>query len=217
MPHSPVDPEVSLVAAASRGDTEALRRLWETNRRWVAAVILAHKPRWADADDLLQDVAATVVRKIGQVREEAAFRPWLRTVAINAARAAARGQHHEPIAFSSAAGGRGELDVPEVAGRGPVPGSEPDSRDEGRRLLDLAAQLPEGYREPLLLRCLHDMSYRQIGVLVGLPETTIETRIARGRRMLRELAQGTTPGNTASGAGNAAGSAGREPRHSLGS
>lgn len=195
VPSSPVDPEVSLVAAASRGDTDALRRLWEANRRWVAAVILAHKPRWAEADDLLQDVAATVVRKIGQVREESAFRPWLRTVAINAARAAARGQHHEPVAFSTAAGpGRESIDLPAHASPA-GPGSESDSRDEGRRLLDLAARLPEGYREPLLLRCLHDMSYRQIGLLVGLPETTIETRIARGRRMLRELALDSTSGN----------------------
>lgn len=183
------DPEVSLVAAASRGDAEALRRLWEANRRWVAAVILAHKPRWADLDDLLQDVAATVVRKISQVREEGAFKPWLRTVAINAARAAARGPRQETHAFSTA-GGDDQAARPDPAHKGDAS----DRREEGRRLLELANQLPEGYREPLLLRCLHDMSYRQIGLLVGLPETTIETRIARGRRMLRELALGHTPG-----------------------
>jgi DNA-directed RNA polymerase specialized sigma24 family protein len=33
------------------------------------------------------------------------------------------------------------------------------------------------------------MSYREIGQVLGLPETTIETRIARARRMLREAAQ----------------------------
>jgi RNA polymerase sigma-70 factor (ECF subfamily) len=52
----------------------------------------------------------------------------------------------------------------------------------------LAARLPDGYREPLLLKCVRGLSYRQIGELMGLPETTVETRIARGRRMLRELA-----------------------------
>ncbi|MEY3230304.1 MAG: hypothetical protein RL689_393, partial [Planctomycetota bacterium] len=30
--------------------------------------------------------------------------------------------------------------------------------------------------------------YRQIGEIMDLPETTIETRVARGRRMLRDLA-----------------------------
>ncbi len=54
--------------------------------------------------------------------------------------------------------------------------------------MDLASQLPDGYREPLLLKALHDLSYREIGEILDLPETTIETRIARGRRQLRELA-----------------------------
>jgi DNA-directed RNA polymerase specialized sigma24 family protein len=52
----------------------------------------------------------------------------------------------------------------------------------------LAAELPDGYREPLLLKCLQDMSYKQIGDVMGLPDTTIETRIARARRMLRDRA-----------------------------
>ena len=30
------------------------------------------------------------------------------------------------------------------------------------------------------------MSYKQIAEVLSLPETTVETRIARGRRMLRE-------------------------------
>src|SRR5688572_6190035 len=50
------------VAAAVRGDQEAVRALWQENRRWVAAVILAHKPREADLEDLLQDVAMSFVK-----------------------------------------------------------------------------------------------------------------------------------------------------------
>ncbi len=56
-------------------------------------------------------------------------------------------------------------------------------RGQGR-----AGELPEGYRERLLMRCARGMGYKQIGAILDLPETTIETRIARGRRMLRELA-----------------------------
>src|ERR1044071_9877896 len=78
------------VAAAIRGDADAVRDLWIENRRWVAAVLLAHKPRETDLEDLLQDVAMTFVRTIGRLRDEAMLRPWLRTVAINAARASGR-------------------------------------------------------------------------------------------------------------------------------
>ena len=43
-----------------------------------------------------------------------------------------------------------------------------------------------GVREPLLLRCVRGLSYQQISTILELPVTTIETRLARARRMLRE-------------------------------
>jgi DNA-directed RNA polymerase specialized sigma24 family protein len=67
-----------------------VQRVWREHRRWVAAILLAHKPRETDVDDLLQVVAVSVVRKIGELRDPGALKPWLRTVAINAARAAGR-------------------------------------------------------------------------------------------------------------------------------
>lgn len=176
----PVNP--GRVVEAIRGDAEAIRTCWQAHRRWVAAIVLAHKPREVDLDDLLQDIAVTFVKRIGDLRDESALKPWLRTVAINAARAAGRKvRRHRVVEAEN-----------EIDGVSAVPaGSEQIAeREAGRRLLDLAWKLPEGYREPLLLRCVRGMSYRAISEIVGLPETTVETRIARGRRMLRDLASG---------------------------
>lgn len=167
------------VAAAMRGDCDAVRALWEAHRRWVAAILLAHKPREVDLEDLLQEVALTFVRSVGELRAGAALKPWLRTVAINAARASGRKVSRRRRDFVE-----GLPLEPEGAGRSAEEGAEVS--EEARRLFDLAMDLPEGYREPVLLRCVRGMSYRSISELMGLPETTVETRIARGRRMLRE-------------------------------
>lgn len=173
------------VLAAIDGDRDALRALWHEHRRWVAAILLAHKPRGTDLDDLLQAVAVQFCRKVGELREPEAFRPWLRMVAINTARAQGRSTTRKRHGFLR------------LVGRAPSPpgdagGPEGLARQaEAQRLIALARELPEGYREPLLMRCVKGMSYRQIGEAMDLPETTIETRIARGRRMLRELAAQT--------------------------
>jgi hypothetical protein len=37
---------------------DEIRRIWREHRRWVAAILLAHKPREVEVDDLLQVVAA---------------------------------------------------------------------------------------------------------------------------------------------------------------
>jgi RNA polymerase sigma factor (sigma-70 family) len=183
-------PQESLFAAAVRGEQDALCALWEANRRWVAAIILAHKPAWADTDDILQDVASTLLRKIGQVRDPAAFAPWLKMVATNAARAASRDLSQRRKVSPIARIGGGEDHLETLVGASTAESAADRERlEHGRRLLELSADLPEGYREPLLLRCVQGMSYTQIAQVLELPETTIETRIARGRRMLRDAAR----------------------------
>jgi RNA polymerase sigma-70 factor (ECF subfamily) len=171
------------VAAAIRGDVDAVRAVWQTHRRWVAAVVLAHKPAAAEVDDLLQDVAMAFVRTIGKLRDESALKPWLRTIAINAARAAGRQARLRQRQRDALAASQG----PSVPGDHDNPADLTLGREDAAYLLQLAQRIPEGYREPLILRCVRGMNYRQIGKLLGLPETTIETRIARGRRMLREM------------------------------
>jgi RNA polymerase sigma-70 factor (ECF subfamily) len=179
------DGDHRLVEAAIRGDHGALQQLWHTHRRWVAAVLLANKPRDADVDDLLQDVAAQLVAKVGGLREAGAFKPWLRAVALNAAKTAGRKRSVRVAAVLKLIGGTKSDEEPSE----PDPATRRTTEEEGRRLMRLASQLPDGYREPLLMRCIQGMGYREIGSVMGLPETTIETRIARGRRMLRELAE----------------------------
>lgn len=197
-PHSQAggSPEVvgtMLAARAVAGDGEAIAELWRAHRRWVAAVILAHKPREADVEDLLQDVAMTFVRSINQLRDQATLKPWLRTVAINAALAAGRRETRRREGVTWKLGS--ELIAGGSTGAGEEPsGGDPRAsaerlaqREQSADLIELAAELPDGYREPLILKCVRNMSYREIGAMMDLPETTVETRIARGRRMLREL------------------------------
>lgn len=171
-------------------DHEELQRLWEENRRWVAALLLAHKPRWADLDDLLQEVAATLVSKGHEIRDAGALKPWLRTVATNIARLAARrGKlrlHGSLDAAEEDNPTGGPADTTELR-----PVQAATQTEEASRLLELAKQLPDGYREPLLLKSVQGLSYRQIGHILDIPETTVETRIARARKQLRELAEKT--------------------------
>lgn len=168
-------------------EQDRLRRLWESNRRWVAAILLAYKPRWADVEDLLQEVATAFVAKSGEIRDPGAFRPWLRQVAMNAARLAGRkGKLRLTATLDESAGS--ETSSPQAPA--PTAPAVLGREEEIQRITALIANLPDGYREPLLLKAVQGLSYRQIGHILGLPETTIETRIARGRKMLRELTAG---------------------------
>lgn len=171
--------EARLFERAAAGERQALAEVWRANRRWLAAVLAAHAPRGVDVEDLLQDVAETLVAKCHHIRDAASLRGWLRVVAINAARMAARSRGVERRAVRDHAL---EHRLGSTAGR-----RSDDDREQARETLELIARLPPLYAEPLLLQSAQGLSQRQIAELLDVPETTVETRLARARRMLREM------------------------------
>ena len=100
-------------------------------------------------------------------------------VAINAARMAARSKGAERRAVREHALGH---DLARTAAQ-----RRDDDREQARETLELIARLPPLYAEPLLLQSAQGLSQRQIAELLDVPETTVETRLARARRMLREM------------------------------
>lgn len=182
--------ELALVDLARNGDRGAQQTLWLRHRRWVAAIVLAHRPNAVEVDDLMQEVAIKFVAKLAGLRDVGAFRPWLRRIVINVCRGAARGLHPTLQISAGSEAVRG-------ASRGGPAAAEPGSRQRGHAeivetteaahgLLDQLLSLPSAYREPLLLRVMQALSYQQISEILDLPVTTVETRLARARRMLRQ-------------------------------
>lgn len=177
MPDQAMPAPDHLVVLAMQGDHRAQSDLWRAHRPWLAAVLLSHKPRELDIEDLMQDVAVKFVSKLHTLRDAESFRPWLRRIAINIAREAARSLRT-----------RGNHSIEEdvyVQERFLEPEADGRLHDEAAGLLRHAATLPIEFREPLLLRCVRGLSSAQIAQLLDLPRTTVETRLSRARRMLR--------------------------------
>ena len=134
-----------------------------------------------------------LVSKISTIRDPRHTRAWLRTVAINAARASVRSRQSRPQLRL--------VGTPEDEKTQPSIDETIVRDEESRRILSLVANLPDDYREPLMLRALHGMRSRQIAPILDLPEATIDTRISRARRLLRRLArvEGNAFGNSGKG------------------
>ncbi|MBI3818777.1 MAG: sigma-70 family RNA polymerase sigma factor [Planctomycetes bacterium] len=164
---------------ARAGDREAMSALWREHRGWLAATLHAHMPRSAELEDLLQEVAAILVEQIVTIRDGAKLRPWLRTVAINVARTSAR----RDVARRGTTRPLDEIDEQWATGRDSAVDSAGVELQETLAALDA---LSADYKEVLLLQCIRGMSQKEIASTLGVPETTVETRLARARRMLRE-------------------------------
>ena len=132
----------------------------------------------ADADDIVQDAMLRAFRAFDGFRGGDA-KAWILTIVRNCWRSAG--------AASKRRGHTGLEDEQLVADDDP----EATAIHAGtrRRLDTLVAELPEEFREVLILREMEDMSYREIAEVTGTPIGTVMSRLARARALLRETAK----------------------------
>jgi RNA polymerase sigma-70 factor (ECF subfamily) len=157
---------VSHVAAARRGDRSAFDALHGLFSRLVHGILLAHVPT-EDAGDLAQDVFLLAWRRLDSLERDAAFGGWISRIARTRAADYHRGRK-TPLA------------LPE-----PLWQSAPVSA-EAREILEAVAELPEAYRETLLLRLVEDMTGPEIAERTGLSPGSVRVNLSRGMKLLRE-------------------------------
>jgi RNA polymerase sigma-70 factor (ECF subfamily) len=160
----------AIVRAAQQGDRAAFGVLYEQYSRMVHGILLAHAP-YSDVDDLMQDVFVRALRQLPTLREPGAFGGWLCSIARRAATDHARARR------------RFLFRMPERSG-----GPRPDG--EAFAVLESIRQLPESYRETLLLRLVEGMTGPEIAGRTGLTPESVRVNLCRGMKMLRELLEG---------------------------
>ena len=57
-------------------------------------------------------------------------------------------------------------------------------------MLELFDKLDGGYRAPLVLYYMEDLSYKEIAEMLEIPLGTVQSRIARGKMRLHQLLTG---------------------------
>jgi len=173
------DPDQPAIEAIRQGDHGAFRELLRREDRWVRGVIYSVLGDRQRIDDVTQQVWTTVWERVGELRQVERWRPWLYRLARNAAVDAGRETTRRKQLSERLAD---KTDRREAA----VPADEIDRDEKRAAVRDAIEALPPLYREVLALRHLEGWNYRQIAELLDVPVDTVETRLVRARRKLRE-------------------------------
>ncbi len=128
----------------------------------------------ADAEDLTQEAFCKAQTQLSQLRDPDRAKPWLYSILRNAYLYRARSERaHRQVSLDA---------VSEVPASSPE--ELPDIAPE--RLQAALADLPEGFRTPVILFYFDDMSYRDIAEQMNLPIGTVMSRLARAKAHLRD-------------------------------
>jgi RNA polymerase sigma-70 factor (ECF subfamily) len=139
----------------------------------------------AAAQDLVQDACLRAWRFFGTLRSEDA-RPWLMRIVRNQwfsqLRADAGRKGAVPLDDAEA-----EVERTLAADAGPDgPEVHLLRGEDGAVIRRAMAELPDEFREVLVLREVEDMSYRDLAEATGSPIGTVMSRLSRARRLLGE-------------------------------
>ncbi len=144
--------------------TRAARRYMDT----VFRLAFSYMKSQADADDITQNVLLKLYRYEGDFQSESHLKHWLIRVTINECRSAFRSLW------------RKTENIEDYANTLAMPAPE------HRELLEAVMALPKKYRVAIYLFYYEGYTAREIGELLGLPEATVRTHLARGREKLRK-------------------------------
>ncbi len=166
------EPDEELMQRFVDGDHAAFERLFDRHAAAVEMFVggLVRDPELAR--DLVQQTFLSMVRSRLRYRRGTAVRPWLFTIAGNAARDARRREVHAArFARQEGAAERRSAVMP-----------DPVLRD---RLLAALAQLPSAQRDIVLLHKVEGWSFAELGHAFGITEAAARLRAHRGYDSLR--------------------------------
>lgn len=170
-----------LAAKSARGDLRAYEELVVRHQRLILRIVWA-RGAWSqeDAEDLAQETFVRAWERIDTYDASRPFKAWIARIAGNLAIDRYRADSRRPRT----------TDIDEMgatlATKGPGPAAATIESERQRELLSRLRELPEHYRQVIVLRFLEELSYEEIAELLDLPMGSVKTRIFRGREMLRQ-------------------------------
>lgn len=183
------DEDRALMVRVQGGDEVALAALMERWELPVKALIGRLVFNAREAEELAQETFVRVWQQREKFRAEAAFRPWVFSIAVNLARNRLRWWRRRPeVALEEWSGveqdgGTGRQGEGETRRRGD--GGDLEAKERAAAVREAIGALPQELREAIVLFEYEQMSQAEIAVAVGATVKAIETRVARAREKLR--------------------------------
>ncbi len=160
-------------SGVSAGDAASFEALVDNHWQHLFRLAYSIVCERSGAEDVVQETFLAAFSRMGSFRGESSVKTWLISILV---RQAARYRRREGIRRHKPLDAAGRDEGSEVA-------EGADAR------LDLAwalEGLDDGHRDVIVLRELEGLSYDEIAQVLGVPRGTVESRLYRARRALRE-------------------------------
>ena len=170
--------EQLLVRAHQAGDEHAFGQIVRSQHRALYAHAYRRLGNHEAAEDAVQDTLLRAYRALPSFDGDLRLRAWLHRILTNVC-------HDESNRRKRASGLIDRLEAQPVE-LAPDPIEETVLHDTVRVMNEALAELPDSYREALVLRYVDGLSFREVAAATGVSEENARARVHRGRIALNK-------------------------------
>ncbi|MDA9498454.1 sigma-70 family RNA polymerase sigma factor [Bradyrhizobium sp. CCBAU 11357] len=182
----------SIIAAQATSDDMLLESIAGGNRTAMHILYCRHNVRVyrfilrivrdaTAAEDLVSQVFLDVWRTAGQFQGRSQVSTWLLSIARFKALTAMRQRRFEDI---------DQEDVRQIPDDCDTPETSLDRSDTSAILRACVQKLSPAHREIINLVYYHEKSVEEVGQIIGIPQSTVKTRMFYARKQLADLLKG---------------------------
>jgi len=186
-----------LIASIGRGEEDALVVLMGRHKQAVYHFVYRYLNNEADSAEVAEEAFFKVYQNAARFRPKAAPKTWIFSIALNLARDRLRKdkKRRGQLSLESSVGTEdsGILLADKMDSGDPSPSRHLQSDDDLRQIQECIARLPEKLKFPFVFCVLEDHSYDECAAILKTNRKTVETRIYRARKILREGVCGLQP------------------------
>jgi RNA polymerase sigma-70 factor (ECF subfamily) len=181
-----IDVESRLVKLARGGDRGAFAELVHFYKDKLFHLAYRMLGQYQEAEDVVQDTFIRVYKNLDRYDDTLKFSTWIYRIATNLCIDKLRKRKSGYSLDAEVQDGEGTDWYSTLATKDKGPEDElvlSETQQHIRRAID---SLPQKYKSVVILRYLNDLSLQEIGEILGMPVTTVKTRVHRGREFLRK-------------------------------
>jgi len=167
-----------LLDGITDGDRNAMHVLYARHHVRVYRFILRMVRDATTAEDLTSQVFLDVWRTASQFQRRSQVSTWLLSIARFKALTALRQRRHEDIE---------QEEILEIADGAETPEASIDRSTTSAILRACVAELSPAHREIINLVYYHEKTVEEVGQLIGIPQSTVKTRMFYARKQLADL------------------------------
>ena len=171
--------ELRAIAQAKKGDADAFAFLVETYETSVYRLALRMCGNAHDAEEVAQEAFVAAWKGMPAFRGESKFSSWLYQLTTNACLDLLRREKRHRAAVP--------LDEQTELSSEDMPQRAAENAELRDTLQAALQELSDDHRQIFLLRQMRQLSYDEIGALLGLEAGTVKSRLSRAKKQLRQI------------------------------